>query len=121
MRVNRPSPTSSTPVASGSRVPAWPTRRCEKIRRQRATTSWEVHPASLSTTTIPVVSGAVVSASRLPAIVTPRGFAQIAKNLFDPQAVGDSRIRLELEQGCALHPDLSSDGPLQLAALLGES
>ena len=50
----RPSPTSSTPVASGSRVPAWPTRRCPKMRRHRATTSCEVQPASLSTTTRPL-------------------------------------------------------------------
>ena len=30
-RVTRPRPTSNTPVASGSRVPAWPTRRCPKM------------------------------------------------------------------------------------------
>ncbi len=37
--VARPSPTNRMPVASGSRVPAWPTRRWPKMRRHRATAS----------------------------------------------------------------------------------
>ena len=37
--VARSTPTTSTPVAIGSSVPAWPTLRVEKIRRQRDTTS----------------------------------------------------------------------------------
>src|SRR5580704_2800975 len=115
MRVNRPSPTRSTPVASGSRVPAWPTRRCEKMRRHRATASCDVQPASLSTTTMPIVSGALAP---LPAsgIVTPglvrsaRRLAQVAKDLLDTQAVCHGRIRLELQEGGALHPHLPADG-----------
>src|SRR5437868_14762395 len=42
-----------TPVAIGSRVPACPTRRVPASRRIRATTSWEVRPAGLSTMTSP--------------------------------------------------------------------
>src|SRR5437868_7440876 len=60
--VTRPSPTNSTPVAPGSSVPAWPTRFCPKIPRHLATTSWDVHPGALSTTTRPsttVVGGRV--------------------------------------------------------------
>ncbi len=38
-RVTVPSPTSSTPVASGSKVPAWPTLRSPNTLRHRATTS----------------------------------------------------------------------------------
>src|SRR6266536_4558802 len=47
-----------TPVAIGSRVPPWPTRRVRASRRTRATTSWEVIPAGLSTTTSPPGPGA---------------------------------------------------------------
>src|SRR4051794_11983270 len=46
-------PSTSTPVAIGSRVPAWPTLRVPASRRTRATTSWEVIPAGLSTTASP--------------------------------------------------------------------
>jgi len=46
-------PRTSTPVAMGSSVPAWPTRRVPARRRIRATTSWDVHPAGLSTTRSP--------------------------------------------------------------------
>src|SRR5215468_4450751 len=47
-RVALPTPTTSTPVASGSSVPACPTRLVPVRRRSFATTSWEVHPAGLS-------------------------------------------------------------------------
>src|SRR5450830_308390 len=50
-------PSTSTPVAIGSSVPACPTLRVPARRRIRATTSWLVQPAGLSTTTSP--SGAV--------------------------------------------------------------
>src|SRR5690349_16861735 len=43
----------STPVAIGSSVPAWPTRRVRASRRIRATTSCDVRPPGLSTTTNP--------------------------------------------------------------------
>ena len=39
-RVARSTPSTSTPVAIGSRVPAWPTLRVPASRRTRATTSW---------------------------------------------------------------------------------
>ena len=38
-RVALPTPTSSTPVASGSSVPAWPTWRSSKCLRSMPTTS----------------------------------------------------------------------------------
>src|SRR6266700_429705 len=44
---------TSTPVAIGSRVPAWPTRRVPARRRILATTSWAVMPPPLSTITRP--------------------------------------------------------------------
>src|ERR1700761_6587826 len=46
-------PMTSTPVAIGSSVPAWPTRRVRARRRTRATTSCEVMPPGLSTMTRP--------------------------------------------------------------------
>src|SRR5580704_17635028 len=118
MRVKRPRPTSRTPVASGSSVPAWPTRRWEKIRRHRATASCEVHPASLSTTTTPNVSEPAATLRRS-VIVTPRRVVsartgpQIAEDLLDAQPVRHGRVRLEHEKGCALHPHLPTDGPLE--------
>src|SRR5450759_961218 len=42
-----------TPVASGSSVPAWPTRWAPVRRRRRLTTAKEVSPAALSTLSTP--------------------------------------------------------------------
>ena len=58
-RVARLTPSTSTPVAIGSSVPAWPTLRVPASRRTRATTSCEVNPAGLSTTTRPDALGVV--------------------------------------------------------------
>src|SRR5881398_3322878 len=49
-------PTTSTPVAIGSSVPACPTRRVPARRRIRATTSCEVHPEGLSAMTSPLAA-----------------------------------------------------------------
>src|SRR6476469_1583390 len=57
-RVALLTPRTSTPVAIGSRVPAWPTLRVPHSRRARPTTSWLVQPAGLSTTSRP--SGALI-------------------------------------------------------------
>src|SRR5919202_2822393 len=54
-RVARPSRTGKTPSASGSSVPAWPTRFWPASRRTLATTSWEVQPGSLCTFRMPLV------------------------------------------------------------------
>ena len=122
----RPSPTSSTPVASGSRVPACPTRRCPKIRRQRATTSWEVQPASLSTTTRPVTAS--VPCRRHPFGVRRRVarrplelvLADPAQDLLDPAAGHHRRIDVEGQLRRALHPDLAPERPLQLHPALAQ-
>src|SRR5215217_2506806 len=52
-RVALPIPTTRTPVAIGSSVPACPTFRVPASRRILATTWWEVQPAGLSRTTTP--------------------------------------------------------------------
>ena len=63
-------------MAIGSRVPAWPTLRVPASRRTRATTSWEVIPAGLSTTTSPgsVILGWVVVVGASSSVGTSRGF-----------------------------------------------
>src|SRR5215467_8871615 len=62
-RVALPTPTTSTPVASGSSVPAWPTRLVPVRRRSFATTSWEVHPAGLSMMSSPSAVWLVIEAA----------------------------------------------------------
>src|SRR6185437_13544294 len=57
-------PMTSTPVAIGSSVPAWPTRRVPARRRMRATMSCEVMPPGLSTMTRPDSQGAGRPGSR---------------------------------------------------------
>src|SRR5205085_12337284 len=61
-RVARPTSTGSTPVASGSSVPAWPTRFWPASLRTLATTSCEVQPLRLLTFRIPVTSGLLMLA-----------------------------------------------------------
>jgi hypothetical protein len=46
--VASPNASGSTPVASGSNVPPWPTLRARVIRRARLTASVEVIPWGLS-------------------------------------------------------------------------
>src|ERR1041384_4505102 len=52
-RVALPTPRTRRPVASGSRVPAWPTLRSCSSRRTTSTISCEVFPWGLSTSRIP--------------------------------------------------------------------
>src|SRR6185436_3953217 len=47
-----------TPVAIGSSVPRWPTRRVFASLRSLFTTSCDVHPSGLSTTMIPSIGSA---------------------------------------------------------------
>src|SRR5215472_9448454 len=61
-RVAFPTPTTRTPVASGSSVPAWPTRLVPVRRRSFATTSCEVHPAGLSMMSSPSADWLVIEA-----------------------------------------------------------
>src|SRR5438874_4020858 len=53
IRVALPRHTTSTPVAAGSSVPVWPTLGTPSSVRTRTTTSWDVHPAGLLTTSTP--------------------------------------------------------------------
>src|ERR1700722_16948494 len=125
-RVARPSPTSSTPVASGSSVPAWPTRRWPKMRRQRATTSCEVQPASLSTTTRPVTpappsligSGSGSDASRLVGRGLP--LVQAAQGFLHPGARRNGGGGPGGQPGRPFHLHRRADGALQMPPPLFE-
>ena len=115
-------------MASGSSVPAWPTRRWPKIRRHRATTSWEVQPASLSTTTSPVTGSGPAGLTGRAGPVGPGtlrvagsgAVADPAQDLLDPAPGDHGRVGGELEQGGALHPGLPAHGPLQLGPAVGQ-
>ena len=82
-RVARPTPSTSTPVAIGSSVPAWPTLRVPRARRARATTSCEVSPPGLSTTTRPVGPG--------PAVTCPAGptLREVQRLVVEVVVLGD--------------------------------
>src|SRR6188508_3755448 len=55
-RVARPTTSGRTPLAIGSRVPVWPTRRSFRTRRTKATMSWDVGPDGLSTMSRPSIN-----------------------------------------------------------------
>jgi len=52
-RVAAPTTTTRSPLAAGSRVPRWPAARIRSPRRTRSTTSCDVTPVGLSTTSRP--------------------------------------------------------------------
>ena len=58
-RVAPSTPSTSRPVAIGSRVPACPILRVPRARRARATTSWLVIPPGLSTSRMPGLTAAI--------------------------------------------------------------
>src|SRR5205085_1113567 len=112
------SPTTSTPVAIGSSVPAWPTRRVPASRRILATTSWEVQPEGLSAMISPL--GAVTAASGPHPAASRTGprrvrrarlrdeFLQVGGALGE--GVADERQRRRVPQP-RLPPDLGADEP----------
>src|SRR5689334_16203455 len=71
-RVARPSSTTRSPVAKGSRVPACPARDALVARRTIATTSCDVRPAGLSTSASPQTSAVRVSIRRHLAVLDLR-------------------------------------------------
>ena len=72
-------------MANGSSVPVWPTARVPSTRRTRCTTSCEVSPAGLSTSTAPISSGS--SRSRP------------CEQLVDPRRVREAQVELEVQLG----------------------
>src|SRR3954451_22572710 len=114
-------PSTRTPVASGSSVPACPMRRSPSTTRARATTSWLVHPAGLSTTATPctvaglrraivapVVEVRVVRVVRVVAEVV-----EVAEDAFDALRVAHHVVGPELEHWCLPCPELAPERRLQ--------
>ena len=85
-------PTTSTPVAIGSSVPACPTLRVPKMRLHPTTTSWLVIPEGLSTT--PPRRG--VGHSTIAVSASPSRTDQRPRSVFNggpDNAAGSIRIR----------------------------
>src|SRR6478672_12308319 len=93
-------PSTRTPVAIGSRVPACPTLRVAHSRRARPTTSWLVHPAGLSTTSSPSGAGirAVTVLADAPAALHRVGDVRLLGLLVGVGVAGILRRR-----GCSGH------------------
>src|SRR5262245_11994029 len=132
--VARPTPSTSTPVAIGSRVPAWPTFRVPASRRIRATTSCDVMPPGLSTTTSPFqpvgseVTGSevlVVEVVDLARLLVGVGLAGVrratpgsdllvlrlrtSEHLVEVARALGQRVGDEGQRGCVPHPELLGD------------
>src|SRR4051812_25214276 len=101
---------SNTPVASGSRVPECPTFFVCRMPRNLATTSCDVHPASLSTTTSPSSIEFVVVAE----------LVEVTQDLFDARGLAFDLVDAKGEERRALHTRLTGDRLLQRDAVLGE-
>src|SRR5207248_7727197 len=80
--VARPTPMTSSPVAIGSSVPAWPTFIVPRARRTRFTASWEVMPDGLSTNATPLRAGSAMG---------PEGRGDGSHRLHDPVLRGIAR------------------------------
>src|SRR4051794_24997156 len=104
-RVTRPTPTSNTPVASGSSVPEWPTFLVCNTPRNFATTSCDVQPAALSTTTRP---------SGIPAEM------QLTQHVLHARRAPFDLVGSELERRRSLQPRLARHRRLQPDAMFVE-
>ena len=117
-RVTSPTPTTSTPVALGSSVPAWPIRRSPRRRRSMPTTSWLVTPAGLSTIDSPWTVGGrrAPPSRRRRAAVGAIG----AQDVLDALGGADDVVGPEVEDRRLLRPHLAVDRRLDAPPVLLE-
>src|SRR6185437_10243619 len=95
-RVARPTRSTRSPVANGSSVPPCPTRLTPSARRAIATTSWDVTPAGLSTSSRPSIAGILVGRGRL---VRLAFVAQLREQRFDARGVRGRFVPPEFDFG----------------------
>src|SRR5215207_10074192 len=107
-RVPRPMRMTNNPVANGSSVPVWPTRRDEAARRTMETTSCDVMPAGLSTSSNPPVSAVGVSIRRDSSVFDLR------EKILDAGRVGDAFIGLEADLGGKAQAKRTADARTQM-------
>src|SRR4051794_36158393 len=126
-RVALPTPTSSTPVASGSSVPAWPTWRSSKRLRNIPTTSWLVTPAGLSTTARPWVVGGLRRAIAVGVILEVSGLRRAFRHRrvvvqYSLDALGGPNgfVRFERQDRRLLGAHLATDERLQSHSMTGQ-
>src|SRR6185312_6204504 len=113
-RVARPSRRTSSPVANGSRVPMWPMLRSPYTRRAMSTTSFEVIPAGLSTSSRPDTSPS--------SPFTVRVFRlDLCQERLDSRRPGRSLVDLEIELGGKSQPQRAADLASQAMADLIEN
>src|SRR5690242_13002781 len=94
-RVPRPTRTTRRPVANGSSVPVCPTRCDPTTRRTIATTSCDVTPGGLSTSSKPPTSVVGVSIGRR----RNGPLFDLREEILDVRGVGDALVRLEGDFG----------------------
>src|SRR5689334_25298150 len=103
--VASPSATARTPVAIGSRVPAWPAFWASKMRRTAPTTCVEVTPCGLSMITQPCTGWPFL---RFPIVVGLREIALDARGLedgLDLLGFGEGFVLDETQIGREFHRD----------------
>src|SRR5205085_6394773 len=94
-RVPRPTRMTSNPVANGSKVPACPTRCDPATRRTIATTSCDVTPGGLSTSSKPPASVVGVSIGKR----WNGSLFDLGEETLDVRRVGDALVSFETDFG----------------------
>src|SRR3982751_3928906 len=116
-RVARPSSSTSRPVANGSRVPRCPMLRSPKILRTCWTTSCEVMPAGLSTSSSPSTGGPAFEECSVLVAATSRRcvlLLDVGEERFDARGAGDGVVFLELDLGSDPQLELTRDARAEM-------
>src|SRR5574342_1378109 len=105
-----PRHTASTPVASGSRVPAWPAEATPSRRRTRCTTWKLVGPAGLSMTRTPSAMEASGARRRLPPLLV----ADLPEQPVDLVPLGHALVVAEAQVGGVAQLEAPGHLPLEV-------